>query len=375
MPRSAPPSCCGSCAADAAGRGPPTTPFTRGHGSLHPIRRRPGAKRGSWRQHTLGRMPAAPLPPDRHRPLLHVVLRTTPGENRKNRPAWYTKDRCIASVLIAVQRARAGGIDVRVTAIVDISSGRRMPAAVTALLDHVDAIVAVRGGTAARSWRPALRAVRRHLAPAGDDLIYLVEDDHLHRPDALTHLVDGGDDYRLLYALASEHGAIVDRGDGWAHVPGGTSTFAVRGDAFRADAWRHVLMSYGGGAWDELSWRILGSHVTPPGLGYVRAALTRTERWPRPWGLRPLRHAAFRLLCLALARRDPRSIGLRTPIQATHCEHDMLADTADWAELAYAMDDAVAALREDTVTGPVPVLGTSRRAARSLAQVLSSAAH
>lgn len=277
-------------------------------------------------------------PPDRSGPaLLHVVLRTTPSENRKNRPEWYSKARCIASVFDAVTRAREAGIRVRVVAAVDVSSGLQMPAAAARLVEHADEIWVVRGGTAAKSWRPVVRAVRSHLRPADDDLVYFVEDDHLHDLDALTLLVDGTSEYRLLYALASEHGIIEHGVDGWARVPGGTSTFAVTGRAFREDARRHLWMSCGGGAWDELSWRALGSHASPPGLGYVVEPFRMSAKWSRPWGLRPIRHAVFRALSLALSRGRSRSIALRTPIQATHCETSMVAGDTDWAARAASL--------------------------------------
>ncbi|WP_206542567.1 hypothetical protein, partial [Microbacterium testaceum] len=232
----------------------------------------------------------------------------------------------------------ATGLDVRVTVAVDVSSGLAYPGSISRLLRRADSFLIVRGGTAAKSWRPVIRAVRSSIRPDDDDLVYFVEDDHLHRPEALRLLVEGSADYRLLYALASEHGTITPLRPGWAHVPGGTSSFAVTGRALRADASRHLWMSCGGGAWDELSWRALGSHVSKPGLAYVLAPFHPTPKWPRPWGLRPLRHAAFRLLCLLLARGRQRSIELRLPIQVTHCEKGMLAGEDDWARVALSMD-------------------------------------
>ncbi|KTS11080.1 hypothetical protein [Microbacterium testaceum] len=278
------------------------------------------------------------MPAPSRAPVLHVILRTTPSENRKNRPAWYSKNRCIASMFTAAEHARATGLDVRVTVAVDVSSGLAYPGSISRLLRRADSFLVVRGGTAAKSWRPVIRAVRSSIRPDDDDLVYFVEDDHLHRPEALRLLVEGSADYRLLYALASEHGTITPLRPGWAHVPGGTSSFAVTGRALRADASRHLWMSCGGGAWDELSWRALGSHVSKPGLAYVLAPFHPTPKWPRPWGLRPLRHAAFRLLCLLLARGRQRSIELRLPIQVTHCEKGMLAGEDDWARVALSMD-------------------------------------
>ena len=226
----------------------------------------------------------------------------------------------------------------RVTAAIDVSSGRPLPGSTAHLLHRADAFLAVRGGTAAKSWRPVVRAVRSRIRPADADLVYFVEDDHLHHPDALQLLVDGTADYRLLYALESEHGAISQIRPGWAHVPGGTSSFAVTGRAFRSDFRRHLLMSCGGGAWDELSWRALGSHATPAGVEYILAPFHRSSKWTRPWGLRPLRHAVFRALSLLLARGRRRSIELRTPIRATHCESIMLAGEEDWGALARSLD-------------------------------------
>ncbi|MFJ4158828.1 hypothetical protein [Microbacterium testaceum] len=224
------------------------------------------------------------------------------------------------------------------TAAIDVSSGRAMPSATALLLRRADALLVVRGGTAAKSWRPVVRAVRSRIRPADDDLVYFVEDDHLHHPDALHLLAEGSADYRLLYALASEHGAIRHVRPGWAQVPGGTSSFAVTGKAFRADARRHLWMSCGGGAWDELSWRALGSHASPPDMAYLLAPFGRGSKWPRPWGLRPIRHATFRLFSIVLARGRARSIELRFPVLATHCESAMLTGEIDWSSLALSLD-------------------------------------
>ena len=263
---------------------------------------------------------------------LRVILRLTPSENRKNRPDWYSKETSLRSLLVAIEHARAAHIDVTLLAVIDISSGQSLsPGTATLIEESADAVMPITGGTAGKSWRPVVRLVRDVVPFADDDLIYFIEDDYLHVPDALMTLVKGETEYRLLYAHERDHGKIDEPHNGWAHVPGGTSSFAVTGAAFRSDAPLHIFFSHGGGAWDELSWRALGSHATKPGVSYVTWPFTRASKWSRRWGLRPIRHAVFRALALAASCLRNRSISVTVPFKATHAEADLLAAGEDWA--------------------------------------------
>lgn len=286
---------------------------------------------------------------------VRVILRLTPSENRKNRPDWYSKETSLRSLVSAIDTAREAGLDVDFSAVLDVSSGRHLaPGVARLLLDNVDTVMPIRGGTAAKSWRPVVRLVRDSIPYADDDLLYFIEDDYLHLPDALIALADGTTDYRLLYAHEKDHGRIGAPQDGWASVPGGTSSFAVTGAAFRADATMHLLLSHGGGAWDELSWRGLGSHATPPDASYVLWPFTADSKWSRRWGLRPIRHSVFRAVTLVHSTQRSRSIALCVPIRATHVESDLLAEGADWAARAESLvAEAPTAVPELTVLVPV----------------------
>ncbi|NQX10924.1 hypothetical protein HQQ80_04730 [Microbacteriaceae bacterium VKM Ac-2855] len=275
---------------------------------------------------------------------LHVVLRLTPSENRKNRPDWYSKETCLRSLLTAIDTARARGVNVAFSVVVDVSSGRRLDPRVSRLLSRADGIQPIVGGTAAKSWRPVVRLVRDHVSFADDDLLYFIEDDYLHQPEALVDLVEGTADYRLLYVPEDAYYATGDEHDGWASVDTSTSSFALTGAAFREDAAMHLTFSHGGGAWDELCWRGIGSRVHPPApLGYVVQPFTSASQWSRKWGLRPIRHAVFRAAALMHARFRSRTVELRLPMPATHGELALLASGTDWSELATRYTESSAA--------------------------------
>ena len=266
---------------------------------------------------------------------LHVLLRLTPSENRKNRPEWYSKESSFRSLLAAIAVGRESGLEIELTAVVDLASGKSLSAPITELLGQTDRIVPIVGGNAAKSWRPVVRYVRDHVAFADDDLLYFIEDDYLHLPDALVLLTQGTAEYRMLYSPEAEkNGKAGPAVDGWAPVPSGTTSFAVMGRAFREDASLHLRMSHGGGAWDELSSRALGNHETKPGLGYVLWPFTADSHWERKLSLRPLRHAVFRAIALFESTRRHREVVLRVPFQATHCETAYLAPGVDWEEIA-----------------------------------------
>ncbi|MHC2186901.1 hypothetical protein ACVLV4_002568 [Rathayibacter agropyri] len=283
---------------------------------------------------------------------LRVMLRLTPTENLKKRPEWYSKEICLRSVLAAVDTAREAGLSVELLAFVDVSSGLALSPGVARLLERVDALMPLEGGTAVKSWRPVIRTVRDKVLHADDDLLYFVEDDYLHHPDSLLDLVAGTADYRMLYAPEDENFVTGPEHDGWAPIDTSTSSFAVTGAVFRRDTAFHLFFSYGGGIWDELSWRALGGlRVNPPALpDYVLYPFTAASQWPRKWGVRPIRNAVFRGLALLSGRTRSRLIEVRLPMSATHGERLLLASGSDWAALAETY--AVATEREQAEAFP-----------------------
>lgn len=286
---------------------------------------------------------------------LRVILRLTPSENLKNRPAWYSKQTCLRSLLAAVRTAREAGFSVEFLVFIDVSSGRQLSPGVAQLLTDADAIMPLYGGTAAKSWRPVVRTVRASVPFDDDDLLYFIEDDYLHHPEALLRLLDGTADYRLLYVPEDENFATGPLHGGWAAVDTSTSSFAVTGKAFRKDAAMHLFFSHGGGAWDELCWRALGSRVCPPRwLPYVLQPFSRASQWSRKWGLRPVRHAVFRMLALSHATRRSRAIEVRLPMPATHGEQSLLASGSDWSALA----DSITAAEKISEKQPAPSAST-----------------
>ncbi|WJM15293.1 hypothetical protein [Microbacterium arborescens] len=279
--------------------------------------------------------------------MLTVFVRATPKSNGKPRPDWYSKEICIASVLDSAEQARANGRVVRCTLAVDTSSGLALPPGLASLTSRFDDVLEIDGGSSMRSWRALLphveHAARRSALRAAADVIYIVEDDHLHRPGALTELLSTEADYRYLYwtdddrAFGSRRTADTTTPQ-WVPIESGVSSFGVTARAFMRDRWLHRVFSYGGGSWDELICRALGGgarRVYGSGLKYVAWPLTRRS----PWGIRRLPwaawHATFRAMSLIVASaRKPATIVGSQPPQSTHAEPGLIARGSDWSQIA-----------------------------------------
>lgn len=112
---------------------------------------------------------------------LHVVYRSAPVENNTARPPYYSKDACLGSFLVALDAARLPLGDVLFVNDGVIEGARR-----AAMENNGEVLELPRIGNAP-SYRAVLSLVEWRGWPDGD-LVYLVEDDYLHLPDALTHL-------------------------------------------------------------------------------------------------------------------------------------------------------------------------------------------
>lgn len=268
--------------------------------------------------------------------LIRVFVRIVPGSNGKSRPDWFSKAACVSSVIDAAAFARERNIEITLTAVIDVARGGQLDSALASLIAKFDFVLPIWGGSSARSWRALLEALDHSLTADAEDVLYFVEDDHLHSVDSIVRLDQGSADYRLCYVLESEHGKMADIEGGWATIAGGTSSFAVTARVFTKDRSRHRMMSRGGGAWDELSWRSIGGTSSPSGLAYVVWPFSKASPWRRKISHRTVRHAIFRAIALALSAQRHRTIKAMVPAGAAHVEPDMLPPGADWREISAA---------------------------------------
>lgn len=286
---------------------------------------------------------------------LHVVMRSYGGENMKDRPAYYSKLVCLASVIRAA-RALGPAVD-----IVFVNDGP-IPEDRQAMMRSAGEVVSLAAGSNRASYRAAVKlAVRR--AWADTDLVWFAEDDYLYTPRSFEHLMAAaqepslsGVDYFSMYGgsafdtstgrlhakerpqrgAAGEPSPTVVGGLTWYRSLATTSSFGVRRGALAVDAALLRLMPFTGGAWDR------SSCLTIQGLRpFTRQELAedllpfRSEpvsRWPRALARGFLRLA----LSLRAMRRPSRCRVMlgSDPDQAGHLELAHLSPGTDWARLA-----------------------------------------
>lgn len=260
-----------------------------------------------------------------------VVLRLTADTNRKNRPDWYDKRTCVRSVLRSAEALRRRGVRVHLLCLVDRAGGA-LPGALQAEAAAWDEVVEIDGGSARRSWQAMLDHLRgRRDLP--HDLVYLVEDDHLHAPDALTALSEQGEGCFLLYTHRFT-GPPRRTGDhDWRPVDSGVSSFAMSRREFDRSFRVLRTMSNANQSWDDLTWHVLlgPRHFT---ARYLLEAFSSDFGFP-PWSPRTLYNLVWRSIGFVWARlRRPSAAWGADPNLATHVETAHLAGGRDWSEVS-----------------------------------------
>ncbi len=296
--------------------------------------------------------PTALSPPA---PRLHVVMRSYGGENMKDRPDYYSKLVCLASVI------RAASVLGAAAELVFVNDGS-IPQDRMALMRSAGEVVQLEAGSNRASYRTAIQmAVRREWADT--DLVWFAEDDYLYTPRSFERLLAAAQDpalaeidYFSLYGGSAfdtssgrlhakerpERGAAGDPsptvvGDvTWFRSLATTSSFGVRYAALAQDAGLLRLMPFSGGAWDRTTC------LTLQGLRpFTRQELVEDLlpfgnepplRWPRA-----VTRGLVRLGLSPRALRRPsrrRTMLGADPDQAGHLELGHLAPGTDWEQLA-----------------------------------------
>jgi hypothetical protein len=284
---------------------------------------------------------------------MHVVYRSTGKENRKARPAFYSKLLSLLSFIRALEVCEAPmeavflndgpipgeRLDLMASAGEVASLTRASSPRYQRALSH-----STMGGAAVtRSYFAALRLIETRGWPDGD-LVYLVEDDYLHHPHALERLFEAANG--LLEASYFGLYATID----WAHTApfhldesrwytgeSTTLTYAARVGALRTDRWIHRLSPFAAGAADRDSclayqgirpfrWSYLIGDLLGNAPGRSGTVAGRVKRA----GLQ----TAMNMLAIRSAFRRHLLICPDPPL-ATHLEIPHLAPGADWEALAH----------------------------------------
>lgn len=270
---------------------------------------------------------------------LHVIYRTTGGENTKPRPEGYSKAGALRSFCASLDRVANRG---DVVFVVDGPIG----ADDREQLNAIGEVVGLPGVGNAGSYRHVLRLVHER-EWADDDLVYVAEDDYLYLPDALPRVVsaaarihraafftpyDHPDYYNHPSAVRFDRHHRRDRWDvdgiEWRAVRSTTMTFGARVGALRRATWFHVLGSRGNYPHDFDIWSASQTWLYRGRI--ARSLAYRRARTPVAGPSLSLGDGVRALFA------DPRRtllVAPRAPL-AAHMETDLMPAGVDWTAVA-----------------------------------------
>jgi hypothetical protein len=287
---------------------------------------------------------------------LLVVLRTTPRENAKKRPAWYSKDLAFLSLLSAIDNAENAGHNVRLSVLTDGG----VPDSISSNRTPATEVVPVTEGTSRGSMLASFRAARARLTN-NEDLIWFAEDDYLYRPDALQKLLACASSTPATYfslhkpddsgwhaghssqPLGSVQRVTFNRrspghaAEEWRRITHTNSTFGVRASAFLEDLRFMRLATMGGGPYDHSTFMMIQGRRPFP-VSKICADLNfRPEAAQATKALARIPARALIDASALLMRRRNRLLIAPIEDQVCHMEDGHIPDIPDWEALASNM--------------------------------------
>jgi hypothetical protein len=293
---------------------------------------------------------------------LSILYRTHPGENRKQRPAWYSRQLALMSLRRALERA-----DVEQTFTFVADGG--LPQELLPLVRPTDGVARIRGGSAASSFRRAIDVALVAAESDPDDTFYwLAEDDYLYVPGAIEALLTAvghfeeasyftlykPDDSAWFETHKSQPAATVpplvraqppDGDVRWRRVSHTTSTLGLRRATLLEDAALLKLGTTPGSPFDAATWHTLQG-IPPYPWRYLFHDL---DGYWRPRGVakvfgKPPMRAVVNLAAERRASRRERVLIAPSSDLAMHLETDVMPAGTMWQEHAR---DCLASLRGD----------------------------
>lgn len=192
---------------------------------------------------------------------LHIFYRSTGGDNRKDRPPYYSKMLCLLSFLQAFERVRG-------RAEITFVNDGPMPDDRLALMRRHGTIVSFPGLGNSPSYRETLVLA---LKLPDDALVYFAEDDYLYTGPAFEKLLAAFDELpRVEYVTLYDHmdrytrhddahrgysRVFVAGGMHWRTVDSTCMTFGARVRSLRSDAWIHRMGTVPKTPRDRTIWR------------------------------------------------------------------------------------------------------------------------
>lgn len=281
---------------------------------------------------------------------LHVVYRSVGWENGKPRPRYYSKDLCLLSLLHAVEDHDAP------VETIFLNDGE-IPAERLALMEAGGEVLQVatppgRARDGLLKGRGGSGVIRSHLEGMaladsrgwpGEDIVYFVEDDYLHRPESLSKLAQAADrvpgaSYFGLYASIDRRRARGFEIDDtlWLAAESTTLTFAARIAALRDDRWLHRFGLFARGAMDLDVCLAYQGHRPHRWNRMIGSLFGKGPDAPLPPAER-LKMLSVQTAVNLLAVKqgfDPRLLIAPASALATHMETPHLAPGFDWESLA-----------------------------------------
>lgn len=251
---------------------------------------------------------------------LVVIYRTVAGDNGRQRPPYYDKALCAATLLRALESAEAP------YRLIVLNDGPSLSEA-TSVLGPSGTVLTTAGLGNSGSWIACVWLAVEVARRAPSALIYFVEDDYLHTSDAVQVLLDWGrksDAPFLTLYRHPDNGALgdADTSTSMHQVSSTCLTFAGRGSAIRKH--RFWLMSAGAGRTpsDYAMWLAIRG-------GFSARSLCVLHRLVRPpHRIRLLRSIEDR------TRAHPPVLQAPHPPRATHMHEQELAQGVDWGREA-----------------------------------------
>jgi hypothetical protein len=292
-----------------------------------------------------------------HHGRLRIFMRSHGAENAKNRPGFYDKTACLASLVRAAEAVRPA------PELVFVNDGP-LPADRERLMAAVGEPLQLELGSNRASYRATV-ALAAGAAHDPDDLVWFAEDDYLYRPEAFVELVDAFRRHPEAGYLALYLGELDARehadhpapaGAGWAPVTSTTSSFGVRHRVLDEDAALLRLMPFTGGAFDHTTCLTLNGRY-PFTARELRADLLPFSGQPaREWPRAVTRGLVRSALGARALRRPSRRRALFGPPRdlITHLELGAFDPTEDWEALARDSRDWIGERLTSTTASPPP---------------------
>ena len=286
--------------------------------------------------------------------MFHVIYRSYGGENRKDRPAYYSKLLCLMSFIRSFRQLKMGAAET-----IFLNDGP-IPADRLRIMEKSGEVVTLPHAGMQASMLSAL-AIPSERAWPNDDLVWFAEDDYLYLPHALNDLVAAAETYpdasyfglyatigcrqpnglpcedRVPRGYAEDPETTLVNGHPWRPALSTTSTFGARVKSVVEDRSMMKFAIYSSGGWDQTTCLMYQGFMPYQISFLVNYLLTPNSKngWLQRVGIFGVRigldlYHAVR----ASQRSNRRNLVASDPALITHLEPPYLALGTDWQSVA-----------------------------------------